>query len=82
MAEEYSLKADHVSIKTSSVVKLKEYFTLISEEGPIDITANIEVDFEGINPKYHEVLLNMLTSKYLKKVSYGDNPFSQCKPLY
>ena len=25
--------------------------------------------------------MNVLTSKYINKVSYGENPFSQCKPL-
>ena len=31
--------------------------------------------------KYHEIFLNVLTSKYLGKVSFGDNPFSECKPM-
>ncbi len=81
MIANFNLNADHVSVKTSSVIRLKEYFTLIGQEGPVDLIVNIEADFEGIDPKYHEVLLNMLTSKYLNKVSYGDNPFSQCLPL-
>jgi hypothetical protein len=30
--------------------------------------------------EYHEIFLNMLTSKYYGKVSFGDNPFSRCVP--
>jgi hypothetical protein len=35
----------------------------------------------NIPEKYHEVALNILTAKYLNKVSFGDNPFSECKPI-
>jgi type I restriction-modification system DNA methylase subunit len=33
-----------------------------------------------IPEKYHEVFLNIMTAKYSNKVSFGDNPFSQCLP--
>jgi hypothetical protein len=73
--------SDYVNIKTSTVVKLREDFTIMSEEGPITISVDINADFVGIPQKYHEIFLNVLTSKYLNKVSYGDNQFSQCKPV-
>jgi hypothetical protein len=40
----------------------------------------IEADFDTIPKKYHEVFLNMISTKYLDSVSFGDNPFSLCQP--
>jgi hypothetical protein len=54
---------------------------LLTEEGPIDVKTTIQCDFLDIPEKYHEVVLNMLTVKYLNKVSFGNNPFSECKPI-
>jgi hypothetical protein len=72
---------NRVNVKTSTVVKLNEYFTVYTEEGTFDLTAEITADFANIPEQYHEVFLNILTSKYLNKVSFGDNPFSECKPV-
>ena len=70
-----------VNIQTSRNVKLYNTLTLVGEDGKtIDLNVNIEADFETIPSKYHEVFLNMLMSKYYSKVSFGDNPFSQCLP--
>lgn len=77
---QYNLQTDHITVKSSTVVKLNESFTLMTLEGPVNLEVNITADFDGIDPKYHEVLLNMLTSKYTNQVSYGHNPFSQCQP--
>ena len=77
---EYNLEVDNISIKSSTVVRLNQYFTLLTTEGTIDLKVDISADFDTIPEEYHEVLLNMLTSKYLNKVSFGHNPFSQCKP--
>lgn len=71
---------DVLNVKTSTTVKLYEYFSVTSEDGPIDLRVEVIADFEGIPEKYHEVLFNMLTAKYINKVSFGDNPFSECKP--
>lgn len=81
MNTEYNLVGpDVVSIKASTIVKLSEHFTLHTLEGPVDFQTEITADFANIDPKYHEVILNMLTSKYTNKVSFGHNPFSQCQP--
>lgn len=77
---EYTLTNDVINVKSSTVVRLNEYFTLTTTEGPVDLMVNITADFADIPEKYHEILLNMLTSKYLNKVSFGHNPFSQCLP--
>ena len=78
---EYNLAQDIVSVKTSTVIELKEYFNLQTQETPIDILTTIKCDLADVPEKYHEIVLNMLTSKYLNKVSFGTNPFSECKPL-
>jgi hypothetical protein len=77
---EYNLQSSYVTVKSSTVVELRENFTLMTLEGPISFDAKITADFDGIDEKYHEVLLNMLTSKYANQVSFGHNPFSQCNP--
>ena len=75
------LDRNSVSIKSSTIVKLNEHFTIFTMEGPVDFTTEIVCDFADVPEKYHEVCLNILTSKYTNKVSFGNNPFSECKPV-
>jgi hypothetical protein len=75
-----NLGADTLSVKATTIVKLNEYFSLITTNGVIDLKVDIIADFEKIPQEYHEILLNMLTSKYINKVSFGDNAFSRCNP--
>jgi hypothetical protein len=70
-----------IDIKTSTVVKLNEKLVVHSEDGPIQLSVNITADFNTIDEKYHEVFFNFLSAKYLNRVSFGDNPFSECKPV-
>ena len=79
MSDDYDLGKDHISVKTSTVVALKEYFIVNTLEGPIDIIVEIKSDFQNIPEKYHEICLNVLTSKYLNKVDFNNNSFSECK---
>ena len=77
---EFNLNADVIQITSSTVVRLNEYFTIMTENGPIDLRVDITADFKDIPEEYHEVMVNMLTSKYINKVSFGHNPFSKCNP--
>jgi hypothetical protein len=70
-----------IDIKSSTIVKLNEMFIVQTEEGAVGLRVEIIADFNAIDPKYHEVFLNVLSSKYLNRVSFGDNPFSECKPF-
>jgi hypothetical protein len=72
---------DDIVVKASTVVTLVEYFSLNTLDGPVDFKAEVKCDFADIPERYHEVCLNMLTVKYLNKVSFGNNPFSECKPI-
>jgi len=81
MSTSYNLGADQINVKASTIVTMKEYFVIHTLEGPVDIIVNIKSDFADIDPKYHEIALNLLTSKYANKVSFGDNPFSLSQPI-
>ena len=71
----------YVDIKSSTIVRLNELFVVHSEDGPVELKVEITADFNTIDEKYHEIFLNVLSSKYLNRVSFGDNPFSDCKPM-
>ena len=72
---------DFVNVKTNTIITLQEDFFCFSEDGPIHLPVTVTADFQSIPQKYHEVFLNIMTAKYLNKVSFGENPFSQCKPV-
>lgn len=77
---EINLNEDRIIVSMSKVIKMGEYFEIMTPDGPIDVKAEIKVDLVNVDEKYHEIVFNVLTSKYLNKVSFGHNPFSQCKP--
>lgn len=81
MNSDYNLGDKYVSVKTATIVKLSEVFIVQTLDGPIALEVEIKADFQHIPKKYHEVFINVLTSKYANKVSFGDNPFSECKPI-
>lgn len=73
-------QGDHIGVTTSTPVELRNILYLTDDKQTISLDVKIVADFGTIPEKYHEVFLNMLTSKYYGKVSFGDNPFSQCLP--
>ena len=72
---------DFINIKASQIVKLHETFNVYTEEGPVSLNVDIIADFADIPEKYHEIFFNVLSAKYMNKASFGDNPFSECRPL-
>ena len=71
----------NINIRTASIVSVQNSLKLITpEDGVINLDIKIEADFDTIPKKYHEVFLNMVSSKYIDSVSFGNNPFSQCLP--
>lgn len=73
--------SQYVNIKASTVITLFEQFVVDTDDGPQFLNVKITADFDEIPKKYHEIFLNVLTSKYLNRVSFGNNPFSECKPI-
>ena len=72
---------DFINIKASQIVKLRETFYVYTEDGPISLNVEISADFADVEKKYHEIFFNVLSAKYMNKASFGDNPFSECRPL-
>lgn len=71
----------NINVKAAKVVTLHNNLKLITiGDGAVSLDVKIEADFDSIPEKYHEVFLNMLSTKYLDTVSFGDNPFSMCVP--
>ena len=69
-------------MNTSKLVTCHEILTLVipNRGKTLDLEIKIQADFDTIPKEYHEVFLNMMSAKYLKTTSFGDNPFSQCVP--
>jgi hypothetical protein len=81
MNEIYLGGGDNFTIQTSTNVELRETLSILIENGKsIDLDIKVIADFKNIPERYHEVCLNMLTTKYYGRVSFGDNPFSKCTP--
>jgi len=72
---------NNLEMKSSRLVKTYQTLYLITEnKGTLSLSVEISADFDSIPEEYHEVFLNMMSAKYLGRVSFGDNPFSQCQP--
>lgn len=78
---EIGFGGEWIDIKASTVVQLNETLIVQHNNGPIMLKVNISADFNTIPQEYHEIFLNVLSSKYLGKVNFGDNPFSNCRPV-
>jgi hypothetical protein len=79
MSEVFLGGGSNLTIQTSRNVELKETLHLM-DDNSIDLEVTITANFENIPEKYHEVFLNMMTTKYYGRVSFGHNPFSACQP--
>jgi len=72
---------NNLVINTSKLITCYETLTLVvNGKGGIPLEIKIQADFDTIPEEYHEIFLNMISAKYLKTTSFGDNPFSQCLP--
>ena len=80
---EIFLGAGHnLNLKSSRIVMTHQTLYLITEDkGTISLNVDISADFDTIPEEYQEVFMNMMAAKYLGRVSFGDNPFSQCLPI-
>lgn len=64
---------DYFHIQSSCVVKLREIFTIHTKNGSIDLDVDITADMIKIPEEYREIFMNMLTAKYLNRVSACDS---------
>ena len=80
--EIYLGAGNNLEMKRTQMVKTYETLYLLTEDkGTIALSVEISADFDSIPKEYNEVFLNMLAARYLGRVSFGDNPFSQCLPI-
>ena len=70
-----------INIRKSTIITLSDYLVVQHDRGPVTLKVDIVADFNTIPQEYHEIFLNVLSSKYQGRVNFGDNPFSQCKPV-
>lgn len=78
--KEITLGDSYLSVQSTYVVRLREVFTLYTPDGEINLEVDVTADMVQIPEEYHEIFLNMLTTKYLNKVTFTDNLFSKPKP--
>ncbi len=80
--QEIYLGAGHnIEMKSSRMVTAYQALHLTTPtDGTITLNVKIDADFDTVPEEYHEVFMNMMSVKYLNRVSFGDNPFSQCLP--
>jgi hypothetical protein len=80
--EEINLgSGNNLIMTTSKLVTCHEVLTLVvNGKRSISLDMKVQADFDTIPEEYHEIFLNMMTSKYCKTASFGDNPFSKCQP--
>jgi hypothetical protein len=72
---------NNIMMKSSRLVTSHQTLYLTTpEDGTITLSVKIEADIDTVPEEYHEVFMNMMSVKYLNRVSFGDNPFSQCLP--
>ena len=70
-----------INIRKSTIITLSDYLVVQHDRGPVTLKVDIVADFNTIPQEYHEIFLNVLSSRYQGRVNFGDNPFSQCKPV-
>ena len=72
----------HLTIKTTYTVEMKDKLRLVTGEGKgLDLDVNVTADFEKIPKEYHLLFMRMMSIKYGGIVNIYDNtaPFEDPK---
>jgi hypothetical protein len=78
--KEFEFGNNHLTMRPTCIVKVKETFTIYTSNGEINLDVDVTADLVQIPEEYREVFLNMLTTKYLNKVTFTQNIFSKPAP--
>jgi len=81
MKEQHLGNGNNTFFETSKLYTINNTVAVKDKLDWIDLNVKIQVDLSHVDEKYHEIFVNMLTSKYLDVASFGDNPFSLCEPM-
>jgi hypothetical protein len=80
--EIYLGAGNNLEMKTSQLVRTNQtLYLMTADKGTLSLSVEISADMDTIPSEYQEVFLNMIAARYLGRVSFGDNPFSQCLPI-
>jgi hypothetical protein len=71
---------NNLEMKSSLTVTTYETLYLDDNGKRVAFEVNISSNFDKLDEKLRESAFNMMSSRYLGIVSYGDNPFSNCQP--
>lgn len=72
---EINIGNSYFEIKSSFVVRMKDVFTIQTKEGDLILEVDIIADMVKVPEEYREIFMNMLSSKYINKVTFTSNPF-------
>jgi hypothetical protein len=81
MKEQHLGSGNNTTFETAKLYTINNTIVVKDKGDYIDLNVKIQVDLNQVDEKYHEIFVNMLTSKYLDVASFGDNPFSRCEPI-
>jgi hypothetical protein len=81
MKEQHLGSGNNTTFETAKLYTINNTIVVKDKGDFIDLNVKIQVDLSQVDERYHEIFVNMLTSKYLDVASFGDNPFSQCEPV-
>ena len=81
MREQHLGSGNNTTFQTAKLYTINNTIVVKDKGDYIDLNVKIQVDLSQVDDKYHEIFVNMLTSKYLDVASFGNNPFSQCEPV-
>jgi len=70
----------HLNVQTAQLVTLQDMLVVMDGNKAIELNIKIEADFNSIPEKYHEIFFNVMAAKFYGKVSFKNNPFSDCLP--
>ena len=81
MKEQHLGSGNNTTFHTSKLYTITNTIAVKDNSDWVELNVKIEIDLNLVDEKYHEIFVNMLTSKYLGVVSFGHNPFSKCEPI-
>lgn len=80
MKEQYLGSGNNTTFETAKLYTINNTVAVKDKDDWIDLNVKIQVDLSQVDEIYHEIFINLLTSKYMGVASFGDNPFSKCEP--
>lgn len=81
--ELYIGNGNHLTVKSSYIVELKDQVKLLKDEGKaISLDIKIQANFETLPDEYHQIFLHILSARYGGTINCYDNitPFELPKP--